>query len=218
MRFPRAGVSASYLLWPLLLTLRSREVATRTGGRGSVSSEPLVCEHPAARDRGLLLLPVRPRQKPITRRTKAIARLPLARIGLVCMALGLLLVGLLLWLRMPPKTTQATAQTEKSGRIPADTDGHVPIKNKCEPDGNPDWGEEWVGRYGWKSVRDEAGNVEEVRGSIYVNECRMKNLSYTEEERLGVIRHERGHARGWDHGEGTPETNPAFHADYDLDR
>jgi hypothetical protein len=58
----------------------------------------------------------------------------------------------------------------------------------------------------------------EVRGTIYVNECRMKYFSYTEEERLGVIRHERGHARGWDHGEGTPETNPAYHADYDLDR
>ena len=65
-------------------------------------------------------------------------------------------------------------------------------------------GEKNGGRYGWKFVRDESDNVEEVRGTIYVNECRMKNLSYTEEETLGVIRHERGHARGWDHGEGTP--------------
>ena len=97
------------------------------------------------------------------------------------------------------------------------TDGHVPIKSRCEPDGNPEWGE-WVGRYGWKTVQDESGNVKEVRGTIYVNECRMKNLSYTEEERLEVIRHERAHSQGWDHGEGTPETNAAYHHDYDLDR
>jgi hypothetical protein len=128
-----------------------------------------------------------------------------------------LLLGGLLWFQAPAKTTQATAETEKSGRIPVDTDGHVPLKRKCEPDGNPKWGE-WVGRYSWKFVRDESDNVKEVRGTIYLNECRMKNLSYTEEERLGVIRHERAHAQGWDHGEGTPETNAAYHDDYDLDR
>jgi hypothetical protein len=26
-----------------------------------------------------------------------------------------------------------------------------------------------------------------------------------------LIRHERGHTRGWDHGAGTPATNPSYH-------
>ncbi len=46
----------------------------------------------------------------------------------------------------------------------------------------------------------------------------MDDLNFTREEKLAVIRHEKAHSRGWNHGEGTPETNPAYHADYDLDR
>jgi hypothetical protein len=26
------------------------------------------------------------------------------------------------------------------------------------------------------------------------------------------------HSKGWDHGEGTPETNPAYYGDYDFAR
>ena len=149
-----------------------------------------------------------------------LARLPLAGLGLACIVLGLLLA---LWLHQTPgETTQPSAQApapkEKSGRIPADTDGDVPIKGKCEPDGNPEWGEDWIGRYQWKNVRDDSGEVKEVQGSIHLNLCRMENLSYTREEKLGVIRHERAHSEGWDHGEGTPDTNAAFHDDYDFDR
>ncbi len=135
------------------------------------------------------------------------ARLPLAKLGLLLIALGLL-VGFF----------QATGQTAPNPTIPPDTDGDVSVKGKCEPSGNPEWGEEWVGRYQWKNVRDDSGNVKEVRGTVYLNLCRMDDLSFTREEKLAVIRHEKAHSLGWNHGEGTPETNPAYHADYDLDR
>jgi hypothetical protein len=52
-----------------------------------------------------------------------------------------------------------------------DTDGDVPVEGKCEPSGNPEWGEEWVGRYQWKNVRDDSGNVKEVQGVVYLNLC-----------------------------------------------
>jgi hypothetical protein len=59
MRSPRAGVSASYLLWPLLLTLRSREVVLeRAAGKAELRMNT-VSEYPAASNRALLLVPVR---------------------------------------------------------------------------------------------------------------------------------------------------------------
>ncbi len=49
------------------------------------------------------------------------------------------------------------------------------MEGKCEPSGNPEWGEEWgeewVGRYQWKNVRDDSGNVKEVQGVVYLNLC-----------------------------------------------
>ena len=143
---------------------------------------------------------------------EVLSKLPLARIGLACIALGLLL-GVLLWYQTPVETAPKTPSV-----IPPDTDGDIPVKGKCEPDGNSEWGEEWVGRYQWKTIRDDSGNVEEIRGTVYLNLCRMDDLDFTREEKLEVIRHEKAHGLGWNHGEGTPETNPAYHADYDLDR
>ncbi len=140
------------------------------------------------------------------------------KLGLALIALAL--VGLALF--QAPGIEAAETYHYGSGKtIPADTNGSVKLVKMCEPEGNPKWNNEggaWVGRYGWKTIRDESGNVKEIQGTIYLNECRMRDLGYTPEERLGVIQHERGHARGWDHGEGDPEQNPAYHADYDLDR
>ncbi len=142
---------------------------------------------------------------------EVLAKLPLARIGLACISLGLLLGGLL-WYQTPGETASKTPSV-----IPPDTDGDVPVEGKCEPDGNPEWGK-WVGRYQWKNVRDASGNVKEVQGVVYLNLCRMDDHNFTREEKLAVLRHEKAHSLGWNHGEGTPETNPAYHADYDLDR
>ena len=145
-----------------------------------------------------------------------IARLPLARVGIACIALGLLLA---LWIHYAPgEATQAPAQTAESRGTPADTDGEVPVKGECEPDGNPQWGEDWVGRYQYKTIKDDEGNAQEIQGTIYVNICHMDDLGFTREKKLGVIRHEKAHSKGWDHGEGTPETNPAYYADYDFAR
>ena len=146
-----------------------------------------------------------------------IARLPLARVGIACISLGLLLA---LWIYLAPgEAAQAPAPAgEKSGGTPADTDGEVPVKGVCEHDGNPNWGEDWVGRYQYKTIEDDAGNVAEIQGTIYLNICHMDDLGFSREEKLGVLRHEKAHSKGWDHGEGTPETNPAYYDDYDFAR
>jgi hypothetical protein len=110
-------------------------------------------------------------------------------------------------------TFSASGQTTpKNPTIPPDTDGKVPIVNKCEPDGNPKWnmdGSVWTGRYQYQTIRDSSGNVKEIRGTIYLNECRMS--SYSEEDKQVILEHELAHSRGWNHGEGTPETNPAYY-------
>ncbi|HVF01762.1 MAG TPA: hypothetical protein VNA27_10575 [Rubrobacteraceae bacterium] len=63
-------------------------------------------------------------------------KVPLARVGLLFVALGLLL-GSLLWYQTPPETA-----TKTTSITPPYTDGEVPVEVKCEPDGNPEWGEE----------------------------------------------------------------------------
>ena len=67
---------------------------------------------------------------------EVLSRLPLARIGFASIALGLLL-GALLLLQAPAETAPKTTSV-----IAPDTDGDVPVEVKCEPDGNPEWGEE----------------------------------------------------------------------------
>ncbi len=139
--------------------------------------------------------------------------LPLARIGFASVALVGLLLGALLLVQTPAETAPKTQST-----IPPDTDGDVPVKVKCEPNGNTEWGEEWLGMYQWKTVRDDSNNVKEIYGKVYLNLCLMDALGFTRGEKLAVLRHEKAHGDGWSHGEGTPETNPAYHVHYGLDR
>jgi hypothetical protein len=72
--------------------------------------------------------------------------------------------------------------------------------------------------YQWKNVRDDSNNVKEIYGRVYLNLCRMDDLGFTREEKLAVLRHKKAHGHGWIHGEGTPETNLAYHGYYNLDR
>jgi hypothetical protein len=58
-------------------------------------------------------------------------------------------------------------------------------------------------------IRAEAGCAEEIQGTIYLNLCYTDALGSSCEEKLGVIPHKRANSKGWDHGEGTPETYPA---------
>ncbi|MEJ7873567.1 MAG: hypothetical protein WKF67_15020, partial [Rubrobacteraceae bacterium] len=106
----------------------------------------------------------------------------------VCIALGLLLA--LLSFQTPGETAPANSS------IPRDTDGDVSVKGRCEPNGNPEWGGEWVGRYEYKTIRDDAASTKEIQGSIYLNICRMDDLEFTREDKLGVLRHEKAHSLG----------------------
>lgn len=139
-------------------------------------------------------------------------RLHLTKIRPACAFLGLLVGGILL-LQVPAQSAPQTQST-----MPPDTDGEVPVEGKCEPEGNPEWGEEWLGMYQWKTVRDDSGNAKEIYGKVYLNLCRMDALGLTKDDKLAVLRHEKAHSRGWNHGEGTPDTNPAYHVHYDFDR
>jgi hypothetical protein len=72
----------------------------------------------------------------------------------------------------------------------------VPVKVKCEPNGNPEWGEEWVGMYQWKTVRDDSNNVKEIYGKVYLDLCLMDDLGFTQKEKLAALRHEKAHGDG----------------------
>lgn len=91
-------------------------------------------------------------------------------------------------------------------RTLVDTDGYVPVRTVCQSHGNRKWGKRWIGHY-------EARGVEkEVIGIIYLNDCKNGQGYYmSNKERRATLQHEKAHAVGWGHGQGTPEINPAFH-------
>jgi len=147
------------------------------------------------------------------------SRLPLARIGLVCVSLGLL--GLT-YLYSPWQTgevaTEDAEEDAETGAVateeaetgavatgtPADSDGRVPIKRVCHAD------KQWESWYRWDKYEYPDGS-EKVVGTIYLDECKLRDLGAGPDDEKNFIDHERGHAAGWGHGQGTPETNPAYH-------
>ena len=97
---------------------------------------------------------------------------------------------------------------------PRDSDGDVPVKYVCDPHyklprglGN---GDPYIGRT-WTQVRGD-----EVRIRIYINKCVLERAGAGKQDIRNVVRHERAHAKGWDHYEGTPETNPAYYPNYRI--
>jgi len=91
---------------------------------------------------------------------------------------------------------------------PADTDGVVPLSSVCKPD------EEWTAAT-YHDLRVKDGEVVEVMARIEVNDCKLDELGAGSEDRRETIAHERAHARGLSHFEGSPfrwseNYNPAF--------
>ena len=97
---------------------------------------------------------------------------------------------------------------------PRDSDGDIPIKYVCDPryklprglpNGNPYIGRTWTQQRG-----------DDVRIRIYINKCVLERAGAGKQDIRNVVRHERAHARGWDHYEGSPRTNPAYYPNYSI--
>lgn len=89
-----------------------------------------------------------------------------------------------------------------------DSDGYVPEYYYC---GNYD-GKLAVYRYRYNYYYS-GGRLYtyNVRGYILYDSCEMRAKGAGYNDWLRVIRHERAHARGWDHYEGSPRYNPAYY-------
>ena len=75
-----------------------------------------------------------------------------------------------------------------------DADGYVP---------------EYYGRFGGKWLGYTATlSRNPTQRAIYYDTYNMRNAGPNDWARVRA--HERAHARGWDHGQGSPSTNPAY--------
>jgi hypothetical protein len=105
-------------------------------------------------------------------------------------------------------------------------------KTVCEPFPSTLRAEELEAVHGgaW-NCRDADGHVPEYNGrlpgnllgyahilsrnpcqrAITYDVAKMNRLGAGPNDWRNLIRHERGHTQGWDHGAGNPATNPAFH-------
>jgi len=90
-----------------------------------------------------------------------------------------------------------TKDVKPKHRDMADSDGRVPTYQIC--------GMGVLGRYSYRT--DRRGHVE---GVIRINVCALKRLSHPTQQRRDTIAHERAHALGWDHWEGSPRKNPGY--------
>jgi hypothetical protein len=86
-----------------------------------------------------------------------------------------------------------------------DSDGKVPIKKVCYHD-NPH--QAFAHR---QAYRNSAGELTGMEVTIYVDTCELRDLGAGPEDVKEFIRHEKGHADGWSHGEGDPKHNPAYY-------
>jgi hypothetical protein len=123
-------------------------------------------------------------------------------LGVGLMAIGALLFAGALWL---------WAGAPEHDPLPArpDTDGEIPVTSVCRPD-EP----QLASTFHDRRVRD--GKVVEIMARIEINDCRLRELRAGPEDRQRVIAHEKAHARGWKHFEGTPWTNDAFWPRYRI--
>lgn len=106
------------------------------------------------------------------------------------------LLALSLALLLPQAPAQAKAL--------ADSDGRVPVVLFCDP----------------ASEREAAylttRRGDEVRGEILINWCKLERMGAGPEDFRYILAHELGHSRGLDHGEGDPQSNPAYYSGYTL--
>jgi hypothetical protein len=73
----------------------------------------------------------------------------------------------------------------------------------------------WESWYHWDRHEYPDGS-EKVWGTIYLDECKLRDRGAGPEDEKNFIDHELGHAAGWEHGQGTPETNPAYYPDVEV--
>ena len=107
-------------------------------------------------------------------------------------------------------TPVAEVETKTGGGL-VDSDGKIPIESVCHPNA------EWAAQTGASVLRDaDTLRAVEVRYRIEINGCRLRKLDAGPRDRARIIAHEKAHARGWDHWEGTPWTNAAFFPRYRI--
>ena len=83
-----------------------------------------------------------------------------------------------------------------------DSDGYAPVVSVCDAEGV------WTATHVPTKQANEDGPY--VFSIIVLNECKLAEIGAGPAEVYETIRHEQAHAAGWDHCEGTPETNPAY--------
>ena len=76
-----------------------------------------------------------------------------------------------------------------------DSDGMVPVYRVCRP------GQPWAGRQ--KSERRFVDGTLRVTSDIKINVCLLEKLGATTKQTRNVIAHEKAHANGWNHWEGS---------------
>jgi hypothetical protein len=129
-------------------------------------------------------------------------------IGAGLIATGVFILVAVIWVYLG--TPVAEVET-KTGEGLVDSDGKIPIESVCHPNAG------WPAKTGGSVLRDaDSLRVVEVRYRIEINDCRLRKLGAGPRDRDHVIAHERAHARGWDHWEGTPWTNAAFFPRYRI--
>jgi hypothetical protein len=89
---------------------------------------------------------------------------------------------------------------------PADSDGDVPIKEACN---------DKMPKNAW-THRLFSENNTKVEATIYVDTCELDDLGAGPQDIENFIEHEKAHAKGWQHREGTPETNAAYYPTVDI--
>ncbi len=77
-----------------------------------------------------------------------------------------------------------------------------PIIERAVCDGDADW----IGVTTYK----------EIYIQIEYNDCKIRAMGGTDKDLMQTRDHERAHAKGWAHGEGTPATNAAYYFDQVL--
>ena len=129
-------------------------------------------------------------------------------IGAILLAAGVFVLGAVIWFYLGTPVAEVEART---GGGLVDSDGEVPVEGVCQPNA------EWLAKTGGTVSQDaDTQRVVEVRYRIEINDCLLRKLDAGPRDRDRVIAHERAHARGWEHWEGTPWTNAAFFPRYRI--
>ena len=129
-------------------------------------------------------------------------------IGAGLITAGFFILVAIIWVYLG--TPVAEVGTKTGGGL-VDSDGKIPIEEVCQPNA------EWLAQTGVSVLRDaDTLRVVEVRYRIEINDCRFRKLDAGRRDRDRIIAHEKAHARGWDHWEGTPWTNAAFFPRYRI--